>query len=441
MSKLTFLLLGTYLGLSPIYWWPGVDPKLLDNLKLAMIGLAVSLVWLQALMNRRFKFPGGVIGPAGLLLLLSVSAIAISQSELYLSLVLLKDYLLGFLMLWTFAFYVKMERDPYPMLYLAAVILGAHCILVDTSKFLGVPRWSGPRYFVAPELWISGFGSLRTGWSCGVAPFVPVALSVTLQSRHSPILRLVFGFLAAAIVLSQLVVAGRAGMLASAVGIAWIITGSGLRRWLPVFAGAAAAGLFLASDFLFTAMRLKDLGNGQIESVHDLNKFSAHRIDSDLIAWKAFLDSPLSGHGLGEFSFGGGSEIHNLWLRRAVEGGGLVPLALTWVICRIWQATRPNPAPAGTPDCTTPESRFLQAIILMGLVMSMLEPRIPVGVFQLNAIWWAAAGIAAAGLRAPTTDPAEPAGEPAPPRPLRPRPRSQPRDDHWNPLLPQRGRP
>lgn len=398
MKVLTFLLLGIYLGLSPIYWWPGVSPQTLDTLKLVLIGSAVVLIWVRAFLNGRAAFPSGVLGPAGFVMLLLVSFMAASQSTLEMSLWQLKDYTLAFIMLWTFTFYINLGQSASRVMAIATLILAAHCALVASSKLLGIPRWAGPRTFVAPELWISGFGSLRTGWSCSVAPFVPIALSMVLPAHRPLLVRVLFAAAAAAIVLSQLVVAGRSGMLASFLGMLWIITGRDQRRWLPVIAAAGVAAIVMAQDFLYNAMRLRELGSGKVDSVHDLNKFSAHRVDSDIIAFKAFLDNPVAGHGFHEFTFGGGTEIHNLWLRLAVEGGALLPLGLAWLVWQVWRAIGIG---AGAQQSTKPlglDTRYLQAIILMGVIMSMLEPRILLGTFQLNTVWWAAAGVAGAQM-------------------------------------------
>jgi hypothetical protein len=411
MKKLNFFLLSSYLGFSPVYWWPGVGPQILDAVKLIVIGLAVSLIWFQAILNSRLAFPKGPTGPMGLVMLLVLSFMAAFQSALTMYLYQLKDYLLPFLTLWTFVFYVNIGQEPSRVLNLATVIIGAHCVLVCTSKFLGVPDWSGPRTFVAPELWISGFGSLRTGWSCSVALFVPIALSITLQGQYGKLRRMVFGILAVAIVLSQLVVAGRTGILASFIGITWIITGGGYRRWFPVFAGIAVAALFLAGDFLYKAMRLGDVG-GHVGSVKDLNKFSAHRVESDLAAWNIFLESPITGHGFHEITFGG-SEIHNLWLRLAVEGGVFLPLGLAWIVWSIWSAARRSESTSGPVAEKQLPTRCYQAVILMGVVMSMFEPRILLGTFQLTAIWWATAGIAIGSLMMQSPKPRENAALPA----------------------------
>jgi O-antigen ligase len=213
-------------------------------------------------------------------------------------------------------------------------------------------------------------------------------------------IRILFGVLVAAIVLSQLVVAGRAGMLASFIGIAWIITGRGYRRWVPVFAGAAVAAAFLANDFLYKAMRLGDIA-GHVSSVKDLNKFSAHRVESDIAAWKIFLESPIFGHGFHEITFGS-SEIHNLWLRLAVEGGIFLPLGLAWIVWNIWSAARRIELIRELNAGNQLPTRCYQAVILMGVVMSLFEPRILLGAFQLYALWWATAGIAIGMLRTPT---------------------------------------
>lgn len=402
VNRLTLVLLSTYLGLAPVNWWPGVEPQVLDCGKLIIIGLAVSLVWCQALMIGRFHFPAGVLGPMGLIVLLGLSITAVAQSSVETSLMQVKDYLLPFLMLWTFVFYVNMKQDYIRVLIVATLIVGVHSVLVVSSKFLGVPHWSGPKSFVASDLWISGFSSLRTGWSSALAPFVPVALYVAMARMRGLTMRIIFAVTAGCIMLSQLVVAGRAGILASVIGIVWIVTGRGQRRWLPVMAGIGAVAILIAGDFLYEAMRLKDLGEGKLTSIHALNKFSAHRINSDIVAWKYFVERPFVGHGFREIVFGGGSEIHNLWLRLAVEAGMFLPVGLAWVVWKIWSSSRSRWGTIETEKGHAREARFWQSVLLMGVVISMFEPRYLLGAFQLSALWWAIAGIVVgrgAGLR------------------------------------------
>ena len=123
-----------------------------------------------------------------------------------------------------------------------SLVIAAFSVVVVSSAVFGFPNWSGPVEFHAEHLWISGFGATRTGWSNGVALFTPILASALFMDgryRRSVVVKLVLLMAIAAILGSQFVTAGRAGILATVLGVGYVLLMKGGRGYL-LLAGVAA---------------------------------------------------------------------------------------------------------------------------------------------------------------------------------------------------------
>ncbi|MBU4259809.1 MAG: hypothetical protein KKB23_04405 [Proteobacteria bacterium] len=401
MTNLATFILGLYLGLSPVYWWPGVSPRTFAAFKFLLVFTGVLVVWVKVLINGQLALPRGLLGPFGFILLLVASIGGIAQCDISVSFIRIKDYLLSFVMLWTFFVYQRNGNDASRVFLIAGFILAAHCFLVVVSKVAGVPRWSGPREFVAPELWVSGFGSLRTGWSNASALFVPVLAAYFLDVyKRSAAVRIGALLALVSIVGSQLVVAGKAGILASLISIPMMLMMIPERRKLLVvylvIVVLASVGL---AGYMYKSMSLEQVQQ-QKQAMNKLDKFSAGRVSSDLKALELAADRPFQGYGFGNFTFKG-TAIHNLWIRLLVDSGLFLPLILcliVFVIFRILWRNRLEYCSSLTFRTSDEERRptliyyYGSNVIMLGILISMLEPSFILGAFQPSAVWWAVAG-------------------------------------------------
>lgn len=411
MKTVIPLVLMLYLGLAPIYWLPGISFELLGLVKIILFVVAAGLLFLAGIVGDRARLPTGLLGPAGLGLSLLATTGGIFQSEMALAINVTKDYLLVFSTLWMFYLLAQMNLDAEKILIGASTLVALACVPVFASKYLGGPDFAGPPQFVAEHLWISGFSSLRTGWSNGIALYVAPLLLVMVRPMSYAWLPRSFAALGVcAIILSQITVAGRAGMLASLLVVVCAFAARGYRKVLMVMAVAVAVFVVSNLDLVASHLRItRDYTASQ--GTDDIDTISAGRLQGDIVGIERALESPLIGHGLGEAVVGGG-EIHNVWIRLANESGVLAPLVLLAVVALVSRRALFMSRQSGSDRRQRFRSNVYIGVIFGGLVMTMLEPRVLLGTFQISVMWWAFAGLAAvaplvrpvreAGLTVPT---------------------------------------
>ena len=133
-----------------------------------------------------------------------------------------------------------------------------------------------------------------------------------------------------------------------------------------------------------------------------LNDISSGRVYGAMIALERAMESPLIGHGFGNVTLKG-TEIHNLWLKLFVEAGLLLPLLLGYLVYRVFRIDLKKRALLRREASFSYAHRYrfaslraYEAILLMGLLMSMLEPRALLGSYQLSVLWWCVIGVIAA---------------------------------------------
>jgi O-antigen ligase len=406
MKNFAVILMMLYLGTSPVYWFPYLDVSLFSLLKFVLIALPVVLIWSISIANGRFLLPTGMIGPIGLLVLIVSATFAFAQAKEGLVVKRLMDMLLGFAMMWSFYLYSRNNADIHKILRNAAIIIAILCWITVFNRFLDMPAWRSPVVFGANPLSVSGFGALRTGWSNGVALFVPVLLLLLSDYRTTILSAVTSMALIAGIVMSQIIVAGRAGLLTSLAAVSIYAVFKLKKIYLVIAAAIVVILVITFFDFFVVQFRIDRLeGDGM--STEALDHFSAGRIESYLTAIKMAVESPLVGYGFGE-AIVGDREIHNFWLRMLVEGGMFLPLVFLVIVLAILKRVKAQMhmlkrMPA--TESATISRRLYKArslyfclflILLGGLIESFFEPNIFLGSFQNTAIWWAAAGIALA---------------------------------------------
>lgn len=398
MKLFSTVVFSIYLGLSPVYWWPGVSAGLLETIKFGLVGAGIVSVWADAILERKLEIAKGLLGPGGFFALLVAGGWGFAQADLGVSLIRLKDIFLGFVMLWTFFIYQRLDVNLERIFSTASLFVSAHCFLVISSKMFGFPRWSGPSEFVAPELWTSGFGGASTGWSNGTALFVPIlAGGLVRNANSSGSLKLMLCLTIIFIMGSQLVVGGRGGLLASWVGLGLIFFSRGNKKWLLVFGSVALVVILCMPDFLEKQLQTERL-KSENPDIEEIDSFSAGRVLTNLRALQIAAERPFTGYGFGTITFEG-HDIHNLWLKMMVEGGFLFPLMFLAIVIQLLRGTFLNKSPPGNSNQedanhyrAVTEIKSWGVVIICGLVISMFEPNVILGVFQNSAVWWAAAG-------------------------------------------------
>jgi hypothetical protein len=415
------LLLALYIGLSPVYWLPGIDVADLRTAKIALLVLAALVIGKAALQcGRPVGLPSGFFGPIGLIVLVLLSAPGFLQAAPGYAASTAEDYLTCFTALWTAYLAQVAGVDIQKTFAISGAILVIFAAMTVSSTLLGWPAWHAPRDFRGWPISEVGFGARRTGWSNGIALFVPTMFMALSTASSFTLRRYALGALGAIVIMaSQLTVGGRAGLLASLLAFAallWIRPPShgGFRFALIaiVVLAAIASAVPWHSDRTGERSDLAQLNKhlrlDRLEAPGDANRwdrFSAGRLGSYQYAFDKALKRPFLGHGFGNAVYGG-AEIHNLWLKLWVESGALLPIAL---LVGVWRSLRPirrrqarltNYINATKPMAATlaNESYFrklVAIIVAQGIVVSMFEPNALIGSFQATAIWWFCAGVIA----------------------------------------------
>ncbi|MGD0229333.1 MAG: O-antigen ligase family protein [Syntrophorhabdales bacterium] len=380
--------------------------------KIGLFFALVISVMSEAIARHKFSFPKGLLGLAGPGILLFACLGGIVQSDVSLSFQRIKDVLLCFIMLWTAFMYSRMGGDVSKVFFAAALIIAAHCFLVVSSKVIGFPDWRGPQEFSAFPLWVSGFTGLRTGWSNGTALFVPILGAIAFEpNKRSLPTRAVSLLALVSIVGSQVVVGGKAGMLASLLGLLLLLSFRGMRRYLPLYVAACAVVGICLAGYMYDQMRIDQAAQYR-QSIGKIDRFSAGRVLNDIKGIQMGLERPIAGYG-----FDGGSAgplavvgttgnqrgaIHNLWIRLFVESGIFPPVIFTLIAIIIYRHSKKvsiryvyHSDPAQTGNGAVTVGYYGRIIILTGLVIANLEPAFLFGAFQASSAWWAVAGACA----------------------------------------------
>lgn len=407
-----------YLSLGPIYWLPGVPPNLLLLAKAGMAGVATLLTIGVAFGRGRFALPTGWVGLLAPLVLVPVSLGGFLQTDFRDALLGLLDYGYLFAVLWSLYLVARLGGNPYFLMLPPALVLAAAASVVVLQAVTGVPGWRAPAVFNGFPLTFSGFGSLRTGWSNALSLYLPVLL-ILLSTRYRNLLTMAIAAAGIAAILgSQFVVGGRAGLLAS-LGVLALWAWLRLPRTVSLGLGAAAT-LFVIVGGSYVVAAGEALRFSELFEEDDLflaaDDVAAGRLTGYLYALGQIAERPFIGHGFGEVLIDGTTQIHNIWLRLAAEGG--VPVALVFgaivvtILLRAWRIERVYDAQrrAGlTAEAIDPLPLFL--VLVAGLIAAMFEPNMLLGSFQNSAFWWAAAGImigvrpSAAGTRSAVSPP------------------------------------
>jgi hypothetical protein len=410
--------LATYLALAPIYWLPGVSPEVLRATKLILFVAAVALVWLYRSRKALSFATSSFLGIPSLILVLIASSVGFAMAAPGEAGTTLLSFAVVYISLWTFYGASDRPAELAKVLFWSAVGIAVACVPTVTSFFFQFPIWLPPSEFRTDALHTAGLGAARTGWSNGIALYLPIILLPLLMGTKvvSPLgIASICG--AIAIVASQYVSGGRAGLIASLSAIVVMALVSGRKR---VLLACALLGPFLitiepiiaARDMSGAMSHLRIDRLAHANSTDALNQFSAGRLDLAEQALEQWQEEPF-GVGFGNAFFSVANpyegydtaEVHNLWLKLTVESGPFLPIIFLITVILVLRAPLRSVFRLNRLKATVHFHPFREiygaqvvylAIIIQGVLISLVEPNALIGSFQATAIWWAAAG---AGVR------------------------------------------
>jgi hypothetical protein len=380
--------------------------------KFALIAGACGVVWYNAVRNDHPLFPNGITGLTGFYLVVLTSFTGVIRAA---SLGAVIDTMVNFtqcfVFLWTLYIFYTRGGNVVRVFRNAAIIIVLFSIPPLTNWFFGVPGWS---YSGENPLWSTGFTNKRSGWSQGLAFYLPILAALPFFSLRKKAFTYLLSLGGIAILLaSQFITGGRSGLLASMVVLAALSMLLLPRRVAVVLLVALVSIGGYFSDFAYEHLRFHRFTEWSYESI---NEFSSYRLEDYVAAYDLFWARPL-GHGFGQSvqilmrEYQQSTELHNVWLRLLADGGVLLLISSLGVVVGLLskstKAINPrvlNHVRMGMPiRHAAPRRQLLLVVclasVLGGLSISMFAPRTPIGVFQNSAMWWGSAG-AIVGLAA-----------------------------------------
>lgn len=402
VGRLPYILLALYLGTAAIYWVPGVPLAVVSAAKGFLYSGGVAGAFGRAIFFRAFYLPRGVLGVGAILIIwmayLLVALVHGSNASLVMSEVALPV-----------AFYLAIYLCARRGTSRVSAIVGnaGRVFLVACSVVLALSmsgfNWASPLVSTS-DLAGSGLGGVRTGWSVGIAlmlPFCVVGVCAWIGSRWRVLL---LPACVTVLMLAQLSVGGRGGVVGSLIGIFCFFFAYRARASLIALVLLALVGGAFFPEFVHEALRLERLSSGLAGG--GLDDFSSGRIYLYVEALTLVAAAPFVGYGLGVEGFSGmvQSGGHMLWLRLLGSGGILllVPVAI-FILAAAVLAMKTL---MGIRMSSFSDDSGLQmfhcacsAVILAGIGVAFLEPNVVFGTFQVSAPWWAALACLVAKVR------------------------------------------
>lgn len=383
-----------YCVLSPMNWIPGIP---LGFYNAAKIGLFILLTLLSFFLTP-MSSPSRLLSFKGLMLVLFVSSYAFinayNSNTAYES---LKDICLPFVIILIIYNYQGSNEQLLSILYKAALVVGIVCFLSLISYLTGYFDFNPPAPF-KDSFSSTAFGGYRTGWSNSVFLFVPFIIFYSLHKEGK--LNGISILLLLGILSSQFLSGGRAGLLSSLICIA-VFSLKRLAIILPIVMLACIIYFYLPENILTEKFRTdpKIVARGKsLKFMSDeeyVDGLTSNRIIGYKIGFELFLGSPLIGYGFGQSDplsdqMGYSPDIHNVWLKRMIEGGLLLFFILASIFYNAHKHIKKKLKNLNTPH-TEREYVFwffFRTLFYLALAISMVEPNYLIGSIQGEAIFW-----------------------------------------------------
>lgn len=370
-------IIGLYVGISSVYWLPNVEVSTLKVFKY----IVYASIFLSALLfNTRIKhwdFSSGLTGVAGSILLLICYWNGILNASGQVLVDILANISSMYLFIWLIStlsinnLIVPKQIYSNALLVFTPVVL-YHVIISATKIFeVQIPETES-NYETFIDI---GFNLSRTGWSNGLALFIPLCFL-----NKNQFVRWIVLFL---VMYSQYLSGGRTGLFAGVFIVVLILYEKRLFFSSIVFVLVVTLFTVYNLEEITTSLRFDRLGSNN--SAGNLNDFSANRLVGMQYGIEKWLSAPLTGNGIGNVNVSkitGANEIHNFWIRTLAESGILPTLFLLLFVLSLLYKSRKY----GT------DNGISFSILLGGFIMTFFEPNALFGSFQNYAIWWLAVG-------------------------------------------------
>lgn len=381
MFKVICFLWLVYFSIAPVYWLPGIHLSTFLSFKTAAI-VAATIVSFAYIFIGRGKIYLGFIGLAGFFLLFVLLSPALIIGTMSSAEQVVANLFYSTCVFLIFASFAINAEKIIVFMKLSSIPIIGFCVYSVLAYFEVVNNFRAPFVLGGFPVSVSGFTGLRTGWSNGIAMYIPFVMIFFFKRKNFT--SLLFGAFGVAVIFSsQLVVGGRAGMLATIIGILLVV----FMRRSKLLKFLIPLGLMLISiqmmPYLIEHLRLDRVASGT--GLKELNHLSAGRIGSYIYALELFIKNPVIGVGIGNSDVGGHS-IHNMWLKFLADAGIFFIFTFAFMIAKVIKGAR-----RFLSDNET--SFVLIAVVAQGLVSSMFEPSMILGSFQNSAIWWASFGL------------------------------------------------
>ena len=376
--------LGIYLVIAPINWLPGIS---LTNYNILKTNVFILLVLI--LLKDQVKKPTSFISIKGFIIIL-LSAVfaffnAVDASAMYSA---IKDITIPFLLI------IIIYNYRGSGLELLNIFKWVVMISIFISLLIVFSNLTGSFDLMSPDPWDnlfsnSGLGGYRTGWSNSLFLVVPFILyySKRVYGRYITLWSTIGVFV---IMAAQFISGGRAGLLASFSSIILFAT-SDIRLLILYAVLMYFAFDYLQSDYVYKQLRLEKNKSIVSYNEQDVDETSSYRMGGYIVGLELFKSKPVLGYGFGQADvltdkFGYHSDIHNVWLKRMVEGGVLFVGSLIFFFLHFSkQIVKINKS---TPSNVS----FYKALVIPALLISFLEPNYMIGSVQGEAFFWVMVG-------------------------------------------------
>jgi len=376
LKKLLNFSIILYISFAPVYWLPGISISQFRIVKIGVFALILGLYLFMITTKcvRVKKLPNILNLIYWLLIITLLPSISVSMKDISSIDVIseLLNYIFNYFALLLGYNYLFIYQDLDEFKFQFPVIVIAILSVLTISNFItGIPD-----YVVDKQpLWMTGFTNKRTGWSGGIAQLVPMGLILCNKRNLYSLIGIISILI---IIVSQYFSGGRGGLIASLFSITLFVFFYANRKVKIVTIIAISICCFYFFDFINIAMRL-DTGN-----------FSSDRVGQYLEFLKYFPKRPFTGYGLeGSSTILGGHELHNVWLRLILDYGifnGLISLMLIiGIVVYLFKRM-----------LIIKRNYYIVGLFCLNssiILISMVEPKVIFGVFQLWFPWWFFTGI------------------------------------------------
>jgi len=420
ISKIIIVLFMITIALAPIYWFFHISPMLLSMIKVILLSMMLFFAFAYAMLStnmRKYMAENRNINYLFVIILvfMLIGILTKNNQSLY-SLqsneynMFLYSFVLAYLAY--FVTYISQINniDVYQILVWPAVfivivsLMHIGIVLADYEIYTPYLRKGETFEFTA-------FGAARVGWSNQIALFT-IILPTYVKLKGGSHMKILLSFVISSlpIMYSQILAGGRSGFLTSI----FLVT-IFMLYFLPkkYFITIASVILILAlSGFLSTLNEEFKRGSVQKAFVdftkpinYDMiNTLTSNRIDQYAYALNKLQDRPILGVGIGNARIisedsNNGLEIHNVFLRFALESGLILSIVLLypflyafvrlWRIYKIRKSRRLIHIYGGSDINKYTFNIFISSVIVVsGLIIASLEPRHIYGGMSSSWIWW-----------------------------------------------------